>query len=107
MGTAAEQLEKATREELVQAFLSAVNSVQEKDRKIESQADKIESLQHQLSQLQKMVFGARSEKSRTLYPDQPTLFDVPASEEEQAVETEEVGLQRKKAVEPKMPPVRK
>ncbi len=107
MGTAAEQLEKATREELVQAFLSAVNSVQEKDRKISAQADKIESLQHQLSQLQKMIFGARSEKSRTLYPDQPTLFDVPASEEEQAVETEEVVLQRKKAVEPKMPPVRK
>lgn len=54
-----------------------------------------------------MIFGARSEKSRTLYPDQPTLFDVPTSEEGQAVETEEGGLQRKKAVEPKMPPVRK
>ena len=121
MGTAAEQLANATREELIEAFIAAVDSVQERDRKIElqadkiesqadkieSQADKIESLQHQLSQLQKMIFGARSEKSRTLYPDHPTLFDVPPSEDEPQVETEEVVIQRKKVVEPKKKPVRK
>ena len=100
MGTAAEQLEKATREELVQAFLAAVDQNK-------AQAEKIEALQHQLSQLQKMVFGARSEKSRMLYPDHPTLFDVPASEDGQGVETEEVVIQRTKAVEPKGKPARK
>lgn len=100
MGTAAEQLTNATREELIEAFLSAVESVQQKD-------EKIEQLQHQLDQLQKMIFGARSEKSRTLYPDHPTLFDVQPSEVELEVETEEVVQKRKKSAATKSMPSRK
>ena len=114
MGTAAEQLANATREELIEAFVAAVQSVQERDRKIESQetriqshVDKIEQLQHQLDQLQKMIFGARSEKSRTLYPDHPTLFDVEPSEAELEVETEEVIQKRKKSAVTKSMPSRK
>ena len=121
MGTAAEQLANATSEELIEAFLAAVESIQERDRKIESQAEKIESqakknasqankieeLQHQLAQLEKMIFGARSEKSRTLYPDHPTLFDVEPSEAELEVETEEVVQKRKKSAATKSMPSRK
>jgi transposase len=107
MGTVAEQLENATREELIEAFLAAVSSVQERDRKIAAQAEQIEQLQHQVAQLQKMIFGARSEKSRTLYPDHPTLFDVPPTEPESEVETEEIVVQRKKPAAPQSMPARK
>jgi transposase len=121
MGTAAELLEKATREELVQAFLMAVDQnkvyaeqskvqagqIEAQAEQIETQAEQIEKLQFQLAKLQKMFFGSRSEKSRTLYPDHPTLFDVPALEDEQEVETEEVVIQRQKVVASKSKPVRK
>jgi hypothetical protein len=56
-----------------------------------AEAGKIESLQHLLSQLQEMIFVARSEKSRMLYPDHPALFDVPASEEGQAIDAEDLS----------------
>ena len=127
MGTVAEQLEKATRGELVQALSMSVDQnkvyaelskvqaeqiktqseqIETQSEQIETQAEQIEKLQFQLAKLQKMFFGSRSEKSRTLMnPDQMSLFELPA-EEAPEPESETITFERKKQAT-KQHPVRK
>ena len=86
MGTVAEQFEKATRGELLQALSMSVDQTMAyversnaQAEQIKAQAEQIEKLQFQLAKFQKMIFGSRSEKSRTLMnPDQMSLFELPA-----------------------------
>jgi transposase len=53
-------------------------------------------LQHELAQLKRMIFGSKSERHIPSDPNQPTLFDLPASEEPQ-VQKEQISYTRDKA----------
>ncbi len=59
-------------------------------------------LKHQLSELKRMIFGAKSERFVTPAIDQPSLFELP---EEQPIEptTEEITYTRNKPQEKKQP----
>ena len=89
-------IETMSREELIAAFFIAL---QKKDQKISS-------LQFQLSELQRVVFGSKSERSVT-NPDhsQGVLFELESDEEkiEAAPEKEEITYERNKSTGNKKP----
>ena len=64
----------------------------------------IAMLKHQFAELQRMVFGAKSERFVAPIPNQPTLFELPASEEIEKPK-EEITYTRSKP-EPKNHPLR-
>ena len=63
------------------------------------------SLKHQLAELRRLIFGAKSERFIAQDPAQSTLFDLP---EEQNVETktETITYERRKSQEEKKQPLR-
>ena len=89
-------IETMSREELIAAFFIAL---QKKDQKISS-------LQFQLSELQRVVFGSKSERSVT-NPDhnQGVLFELKSEEKkiEDPPEKEEITYERNKSTGNKKP----
>lgn len=69
-----------------------------------SQESKISALQHQLSELQRLIFGAKSERFIAPIANQPTLFELPESEKTEKSK-EEIAYTRNKP-EPKSHPLR-
>ena len=61
--------------------------------------------QHQLAELKRLIFGAKSERFITPYPDQATLFELPEEESEQN-HTEEITYTRTKPSQEKKQPQR-
>lgn len=90
---------RAEKAELVEEscrLRSEKNRLEEESRKLKFEKDKmqgvIDSLQNQMAWLRKKLFGSMSEKKLPLSPSvlEPTLFDMPLPEEEQAALDAEV-----------------
>ena len=62
-------------------------------------------LKHQLTELKRLIYGAKSERFVTQNPDQATLFDLPA-EQPQEKATEEITYTRNKPQREKKQPLR-
>lgn len=62
----------------------------------------VEILKHQLAELKRLIYGAKSERYIAPDPAQLTLFEVPAEEEKES-EEEEITYKRKKRKENKQP----
>ena len=62
-------------------------------------------LQHQLAELKRLIFGAKSERFVTSNPDQATLFDLQAEQPEEKP-TEEITYTRQKPQPEKKQPLR-
>jgi transposase len=62
-------------------------------------------LQHQLTELKRLIFGAKSERFVAQNPDQATLFDLPAEQPQEQV-TEEITYTRSKPHPEKKQPLR-
>ena len=82
--------EKAELKEESCRLRSEKTILEEESRKLKFEKDKmqgiIDSLQNQMAWLRKKLFGSMSEKKLPLSPSvlEPTLFDMPLPEEEQA-----------------------
>ena len=61
-------------------------------------------LSHQLAELKRLIFGAKSERFVAQNPDQATLFDLPA-EQPQEKATEEITYTRNKPQPEKKQPI--
>ncbi len=77
----------------------------EEYNKFLAQASEIEYLKHQLSELRRMIFGAKSERFVAADVNQPTLFDLPEEQTKQQVkqEKQEIAYTRNKPTEKKQP----
>ena len=90
------QTEKIRLEEESRRFKSEKDMLKEESHRLKSEKDKmqevIDSLQGQMAWLRKKLFGSMSEKRLPLSPSllEPTLFDIPLPEEEQAALDAEV-----------------
>ena len=62
-------------------------------------------LKHQLAELKRLIYGAKSERFVTQNPDQGTLFDLPA-EQPQEKATEQITYTRNKPQQEKKQPLR-
>ncbi len=62
-------------------------------------------LKHQLSELKRLIYGAKSERFIAVNPDQATLFDLPA-EQPSETPTEEITYTRNKPQQEKKQPLR-
>ena len=62
-------------------------------------------LKHQLAELKRLIYGAKSERFITVNPDQATLFDLPA-EQPSETPTEEITYTRNKPQQEKRQPLR-
>jgi transposase len=62
-------------------------------------------LKHQLAELKRLIFGAKSERFIAEHPDQATLFDLP-EETPQQTPTEEITYTRNKPYKEKKQPLR-
>ena len=67
-----------------------------------SQESKISALQHQLSELQRLIFGAKSERFIAPIANQPTLFELPESEKTE--KSKEEAEKKKKEAAAKLEP---
>jgi transposase len=65
----------------------------------------VDYLQHQLTELKRLIFGAKSERFVAPNPDQATLFDLPAQESAETA-TEEITYTRNKSQQEKKQPLR-
>ena len=65
----------------------------------------VDYLQHQLAELKRLIYGAKSERFVTQNPDQGTLFDLPA-EQPQEKATEQITYTRNKPHQEKKQPLR-
>ena len=91
---------------LSQKGLEKDRKIVEMDKKIESMQATIDSLQNMMAWFRKKMFGSMSEKNLPLDPSvlEPTLFDMPLSEDEQAVldaEVKKMEEQNAKTIEVK------
>ena len=90
------QTEKIRLEEESRRLKSEKDMLKEESHRLKSEKDKmqevIDSLQGQMAWLRKKLFGSMSEKRLPLSPSllEPTLFDIPLPEEEQAALDAEV-----------------
>ena len=90
------QTEKIRLEEESRMLKSEKDMLKEESHRLKSEKDKmqevIDSLQGQMAWLRKKLFGSMSEKRLPLSPSllEPTLFDIPLPEEEQAALDAEV-----------------
>jgi transposase len=66
----------------------------------------ISLLEHQLSELKRLIFGAKRERFIPTNVNQISLFDLPQEIESQAQQTEKITYERKKADQDKNNPVR-
>jgi transposase len=62
-------------------------------------------LQHQLAELKRLIYGAKSERFIATHPDQATLFELPA-EQPAETPTEEITYTRNKPQQEKKQPLR-
>ncbi len=76
----------------------------EYDRLVED-SERLSSVEQQLAELRRMIFGRRSEKLSPISLDQPTLFD-PDYKDEAVKETKEVKYNKTISKKPKQKPVR-
>ena len=102
--------EKAKLEEESCRLRSEKTRLEEEGRKLKLEKDKmqgvIDSLQNQMAWLRKKLFGSMSEKRLPMSPSvlEPTLFDMPLPEEEQAAldaEVKKMEEQNAKTIEVK------
>lgn len=102
--------EKAKLEEESCRLRSEKTRLEEEGRKLKLEKDKmqgvIDSLQNQMAWLRKKLFGSMSEKRLPMSPSvlEPTLFDMPLPEEEQAAldaEVKKMEEQNTKTIEVK------
>ena len=102
--------EKAKLEEESSRLRAEKTRLEEEGRKLKLEKDKmqgvIDSLQNQMTWLRKKLFGSMSEKRLPMSPSvlEPTLFDMPLPEEEQAAldaEVKKMEEQNAKTIEVK------
>lgn len=102
--------EKAKLEEESCRLRAEKTRLEEEGRKLKLEKDKmqgvIDSLQNQMTWLRKKLFGSMSEKRLPMSPSvlEPTLFDMPLPEEEQAAldaEVKKMEEQNAKTIEVK------
>jgi len=77
----------------------------EEYNKFLAMASEIEYLKHQLSELKRMIFGAKSERFVAADVNQPTLFDLPEEQTKQQAkqEKQEIAYTRNKPATKKYP----
>jgi len=77
----------------------------EEYNKFLAMASEVESLKHQLSELKRMIFGAKSERFVAADVNQPTLFDLPEEQtkQQEKEEKQEIAYTRNKPTTKKQP----